>query len=76
MKSARTIRTLNRCGISPATVGFSGYKPTGKAIRALARQRRLEKRLLSTEEGGAAFNRAARMGLNVRQTLAYVSGRL
>lgn len=47
MKTARTIRTLRRVGIPPASIGFAGYTPTGKAVRRYARQRRAENRLLS-----------------------------
>ena len=48
MKSKRTIRTMKRCGINPASVGFAGYTPTGKAVRRLAREKTAEKLLLAS----------------------------
>ena len=38
MKNARTIRTLNRCGIPADQIGFAGNTPSGKAIRRLERK--------------------------------------
>ena len=38
MKKARTIRTLNRCGIVADLIGFAGHTPSGKAIRRLERK--------------------------------------
>ena len=38
MKNARTIRTLNRCGIPSDQIGFAGHTPSGKAIRRLERK--------------------------------------
>ena len=38
MKNARTIRTLNRCGIPADQIGFAGHTPSGKAIRRLERK--------------------------------------
>ena len=39
MKKARTIRTLNRCGIKADQIGFAGgHTPSGKAIRRLERR--------------------------------------
>ena len=38
MKKARTIRTLNRCGIPANQIGFAGHTPSGKAIRRLERK--------------------------------------
>lgn len=39
MKSARTIRTLKRCGINPNLVGFAGASaPSGKSIRRMERK--------------------------------------
>jgi hypothetical protein len=39
MKSARTIRTLKRCGINPSLVGFAGASaPSGKSIRRMERK--------------------------------------
>lgn len=39
MKTKRTLRTLRRAGINPASIGFAGYTPTGKAVRRLWRSR-------------------------------------
>ena len=38
MKNARTIRTLNRCGIPADLIGFAGHTPSGKTIRRLERK--------------------------------------
>ena len=38
MKTARTLRTLRRCGIPADLIGFAGYTPSGKAIRRLERK--------------------------------------
>ena len=38
MKTARTIRTLKRCGIVPSLVGFAGFTPSGKSIRRMERR--------------------------------------
>ena len=38
MKTARTIRTLKRCGIPEALIGFAGRTPSGKAIRRMERK--------------------------------------
>ena len=38
MKNARTIRTLNRCGIAADQIGFAGHTPSGKAIRRMERK--------------------------------------
>ena len=38
MKNARTIRTLKRCGIPPALIGFGRSAPSGKAIRRMERR--------------------------------------
>ena len=38
MKNARTVRTLNRCGIPADQIGFAGHTPSGKAIRRLERK--------------------------------------
>ena len=38
MKNARTIRTLNRCGIPANMISFAGHTPSGKAIRRLERK--------------------------------------
>ena len=37
MKTARTIRTLKRCGIPADLIGFAG-RPSGKAIRRMERR--------------------------------------
>ena len=38
MKNARTIHTLNRCGIAADLIGFAGPAPSGKAIRRMERK--------------------------------------
>lgn len=39
MKNARTIRTLQRCGIPADLIGFAGpVAPSGKAIRRMERR--------------------------------------
>ena len=50
MKNARTIRTLNRCGIPAHIIGFAGYTPSGKAIRRMERKDHLAHICATTEE--------------------------
>ena len=38
MKTARTIRTLKRCGIPPSLIGFGRSTPSGKSIRRMERK--------------------------------------
>ena len=50
MKNARTIRTLKRCGIPAALIGFGGRTPSGKSIRRMERKDHLA-HLSATGEG-------------------------
>jgi len=47
MKSARTLRTMRRAGLSPAVVFFAGFTPSGKRVHTIARTHRAVERLLA-----------------------------
>ena len=75
MKSKRTIRTLRRAGLSEAEVGFANFLPTGKRVRALARMKAAERRLLTAlpAQVGNAFFGAMPLKAALKAASSYAS---